>query len=109
MSAVDLALNPAAVARLSYSVVDDNLILSGELISSQVESQVPSINAAVKTVDLSGIHAFDSAGLAWLVTYFTDPQLRFVNYPADLSQLADLYGLTALFPASGCANEKRDC
>lgn len=94
---------------LRYAVVADTLLLTGDLTSSQVEALLPSITPEVKRVDLSGVNRFDSAGLAWLVTYFSDTQMQFVNYPTRLSQLADLYGLTPLFPASGRSHEKRGC
>ncbi len=94
---------------LSYKVAGDTLTLSGDLTSSQVEELVPSFTEDVTQIDLCGIGTFDSAGLAWLVTYFAHPQRKFINYPADLSQLADLYGLSTLFPEPNAALERRDC
>jgi len=85
---------------LDFSLQQKRLLIKGALVTEQVAGVVPPYLNGVEQIDLSGISEFDSAGLAWLVTFYQPLGCQFLNPPASLRKLANLYGLTPLFNLS---------
>ncbi|MCE0555773.1 hypothetical protein [Motilimonas sp. E26] len=82
---------------LDFTLNQQTLSITGALVTEQVAGLAPSVTADFEKIDLSGVCDFDSAGLAWLVTFYAPLGCEFINLPSSLRKLADLYGLTPLF------------
>ncbi|MCE2596071.1 hypothetical protein K6Y31_14755 [Motilimonas cestriensis] len=85
---------------LDFTLKQQILSITGALVTEQVAGQAPSILTDFDKIDLAGVSEFDSAGLAWLVTFYAPLGCEFINLPSSLRKLADLYGLTPLFEPS---------
>ena len=82
--------------------VDERYLVRGSLVLEQAESLLEEglrlFEKQALPIDFSGVDEVDSSGLALLfewerATRRRNQALRFVNLPASLKQLAELYGV----------------
>ena len=97
------------------SCTDGHCLLRGPVtmanVESLVEEGVRQIVGSDVTIDLSGVEEVDSTAVSLLLEWRrqglrANCNIRYVNLPANLTSLAELYGVTELLGEA--AGERRE-
>lgn len=89
---------------------EDRLFVYGSIICDSVvavtRTGAAAIQSGVRVIDLAGIIQVDSSAVSMLLEWVRtmqlhDRQIEFINLPANLAGLVELYDVSHLIP-SGC-------